>query len=79
MPSAQKRALVALADSADKPTMIIVAEHYVEDTEQDIPAGDCKVREAYIKGFGWRKSNRTVRELVEAWLEYVGGYRNDTA
>ena len=65
LPPAQKHALVALADSADRPTMIIVAEHYVEDTEQDIPAGDCKVRESYVKGIGWRKSSRTVRELVK--------------
>ena len=74
LPTAQRRAFEALADNSSKPMMVVVAEHHVDDTEQDIEAGTCKVREVYYPGIGWWKyEEATVKGLIEAWLGFVAG------
>jgi len=79
LPTAQRSAFETLANNCTKPTLFVVAEHHVENTEQDIEAGTCKVRETYSPGIGWRKCKEsTVKELVEAWLGFIAGYGCDT-
>lgn len=71
LPTGQRRALEAMADSLNKPAILIVAEHHVDDASQDIPAESCRVRESYVPGFGWRKGRGTVKALVDAWINFV--------
>lgn len=59
---------------AGKTAIAIVAEHTVENPENDIPADSCKVREIfYSKEMKWRKPKRnfTVKQLTDAFVDLI--------
>lgn len=74
LPPGQRRAFENLANNSVKPLLVIVAEHKVIDTEKDIEAGSCMVREAYWSGKWHKYQGKTVTELIRAWLGFAGSY-----
>lgn len=71
LPKGQRLALERSADNSKIPAVVIVATHDVADSNVDIPADSCPVREMYFGG-KWYKCAWTVRETVERFLDKYG-------
>ena len=74
LPFGQQLALERLASgltSAGKPSIVVVAEHDTNPSE-DIELADCQVRKLYWKG-GWFKGDigTTVRDIVARYEDYL--------
>lgn len=72
VPRGQLLALTRMVDDykrANKYALLIIAEHNIDDAEQDIDAANCKVRKWY-DGI-WRQNPLTLKELIDRFIKYV--------
>lgn len=69
----QKTAFERLVDALKYPAIFIIAEHDIEDTNEEIPAHLCLVREYKSNGKWYKpKSELTLKELVDKYLLHYG-------
>lgn len=72
VPRGQFLALTRMVDDykrANKYAILIIAEHNVDDAEQDIDAANCKIRKWYDGT--WRQNPLTLKELIDRFIKYV--------
>lgn len=64
-----------------KPTLVVVAEHYIRDTNRIVDVGECQVRDIYYsKEDKWRKPNKliTVRKMTRDFINETIEKGNET-
>ena len=72
LPYGQRLCIERLVCDIGKPSICIIAEHNVSDTNKPVDVGKCKVREIYLNTEKkWRPPKRSflVRELCDAFLK----------
>lgn len=63
---------VDVCRAGGKQAVAIVAEHDVDDTEEDVDAASCKVRRIYYDGEWFDDGlKRTLREAVDSFIGFV--------
>lgn len=77
MSKGQAKAFQRLTDDLQKtkPTIFILAEHEVEDEEQDIDAANCKVSWHRYEYTWFPGNGETVRQLCDKFIKHFGPYQ----
>lgn len=74
MPGGQRKALIRMIDDftkAGKKSILIVAEHYISNWEQDVDVAACMVRKYYYRFRWYYNFNGTVKSLTDKFIESV--------
>ena len=74
MPGGQRKALIRMIDDftkAGKKSILIVAEHYISNWEQDVDVAACRVRKYYYRFRLYNNVNGTVKSLTDKFIESV--------
>ncbi len=70
----QFKALFRLVDVINKPSILIIADHYIHDVDKPIPAHECIVREYKLNGGIMHKPKKeyTLKKLIDEFLVLNG-------
>lgn len=77
LPEGQEKGFTRLVDDlyrANKKAVLLIVEHYIHDTNIEIPVADCYVREFYFEG-KWRKPKKSIKakDEIDNFISHLNG------
>ena len=77
LPYGQRLALQRLVKSCNKPAVLFIAEHNIENCNDGIDAAKCIVEKYYLPNgwHSWNGKEYTLRQVINSYLFHTTGYK----